>query len=351
MKEIIQINGRCIGKNEPPYIIAEISGNHNGELAKAISLVEAAADAGVDAVKLQTYTADTITLNVNRPEFKISGGLWDGKNLYDLYSEASTPWEWHEELFRVAKAKGIDCFSSPFDPTAVDFLEKLDVPAYKIASFELVDIPLIEKVSSKGKPIIMSTGIANDIEIEEACISANKFGADGYALLHCISEYPTQPKDMNLQVIKKLKDKFKVPVGLSDHTLGSNVAIAAVALGACIIEKHITLKREDGGPDAAFSMEPNEFKSLVNDCQTIYSAIKNSASSGIGTQKANAIFRRSLFVIKDILIGEFFSLDNVRSIRPGAGIAPKYLNQVIGQSATRSIKKGEPLDWGMISKE
>ena len=348
MDSTIKINDSKIGGNSPPYIIAELSGNHNGSINRAIELIDAASDAGANAVKLQTYTADTITINSNRPEFMIESGLWAGKNLYELYSEASTPWDWHERLFNHAKEKKIDCFSSPFDPSAVDFLEKLSSPAFKIASFELVDLPLIQKAASKGKPLIMSTGVADFNEISDACNAAKNSGANGYALLHCISDYPAQPKDMRLSTIQELKKHFKVPIGLSDHTLGPTMAVASIALGASIIEKHITLKRSDGGPDASFSLEPAEFQELVENCKNAHEALSRKCDWGPGIEKSNANFRRSLFVVRDIEAGETFNEKNIRSIRPGMGIPPKNLKDIIGKTAKTSLKKGEPLHWKKI---
>ena len=348
MDSTIKINDTIIGKSTSPYIIAELSGNHNGNINRAMELIDAASDAGANAVKLQTYTADTITINSNRPEFMIKSGLWAGKNLYELYSEASTPWDWHEHLFKHAKEKKIDCFSSPFDPSAVDFLDELSSPAFKIASFELVDLPLIRKAASKGKPLIMSTGVADFNEISDACDAAKNSGANGYALLHCISDYPAQPKDMRLSTIQELRNHFKVPIGLSDHTLGSTMAVASIALGASIIEKHITLKRSDGGPDADFSLEPSEFQELVKNCKNAYEALSQECDWGPGIEKSNANFRRSLFVVRDIEAGETFNESNIRSIRPGMGIPPKNLVDIIGKTAKTSLKKGEPLHWEKI---
>ncbi|WP_179380926.1 pseudaminic acid synthase [Jannaschia marina] len=342
------IAGRLIGPDHSPYLIAELSGNHNGELARALELIDAAAETGADAVKLQTYTADTITLDVDRPEFRIEGGPWDGRTLHDLYQEASTPWDWHEALFDRARNHGLDCFSSPFDPTAVEFLDGLDVPAYKIASFELVDTPLIETAASKGKPLIMSTGIANYAEIERACAAARAGGADGFALLHCISAYPAAPETMRLGTIGTLAAAFGVPIGLSDHTLGSAVAVAAIARGACIVEKHLTLKRSDGGPDAAFSLEPDEFKALVDDCRMAHAALGPAQVDRKGVGGANAQFRRSLYVVRDVAAGATLGPEDVRSVRPGNGLAPHHLPDVLGRPATRALTRGEPLDWSMV---
>lgn len=349
MTKAFEIADRPIGVGYSPYIIAELSGNHNGQLNRALALVDAAAQTGADAVKLQTYTADTITLDVDRPEFHINGGPWDGRSLYDLYREASTPWEWHEALFARAREHGLHVFSSPFDHTAVDFLETLSAPAYKIASFELVDIPLITKAARTGKPLIMSSGIASYAEIEDACRAAREGGADGFALLHCISAYPAAPETMRLQTIRTLAATFGVPVGLSDHTLGSAVAVASIALGACIIEKHMTLSRVDGGPDADFSLEPDEFKQLVDDCRMAHAALGEAQYDRKGVGGANAQFRRSLYVVADVAEGELLTENNVRSVRPGMGLAPKHLEAVLGRLATRALSRGEPLEWGMVS--
>lgn len=342
------IAGRPIGEGHPPYIIAELSGNHNGDLSRALALVDAAADVGADAVKLQTYTADTITIDVDRPEFRIQGGLWDGRTLHELYQEASTPWDWHEALFTRARERGLHCFSSPFDPTAVAFLAALDAPAYKIASFEISDIPLIRIVGSQGKPVIISTGVASLGEIEEGLRAARDSGAAGVALLHCVSAYPAAVEDMRLSTIAALRAAFGVPVGLSDHSAGSTVAVAAVALGACIVEKHLTLARADGGPDAAFSLEPNEFRALVQDCRTAHSALGQPQIDRSGIGGENALFRRSLYVVEDIVAGEVLTSANVRSIRPGLGLAPRHLPDILGHTATRDLKRGEPLEFSMV---
>jgi len=343
-----QIAGRPIGDGHPPYIIAELSGNHNGVLDRALALVDAAADAGADAVKLQTYTADTITIDVDRPEFRIQGGLWDGRSLHELYREASTPWDWHGALFERARARGLHVFSSPFDPTAVAFLETLGVPAYKIASFEINDTPLIRLVGEQGKPVIISTGVASLGEIEAALRAARAGGADGVALLHCVSAYPAAVEDMHLRTIGALAAAFGVPVGLSDHSPGSTVAVTAVALGACIIEKHLTLARADGGPDAAFSLEPDEFAALVRDCRTAHAALGQPRYDRAGLGGENALFRRSLYVVADVPAGAMLTDQNVRSIRPGLGLAPSHLPDVLGRLATRPLQRGEPLDWTMV---
>jgi N-acetylneuraminate synthase len=339
---------RKIGPDHSPYIIAELSGNHNGDLNRALALVDAAARTGADAVKLQTYTADTITIDVDRPEFIIEGTPWHGRSLHKLYQAASTPWEWHEALFARARGHGLHVFSSPFDPTAVDFLETLDAPAYKIASFELVDTPLIGKAAATGKPLIMSTGIANYAEIEDACRAARDSGVAGFALLHCISAYPAKPEVMRLGTIETLASTFGVPIGLSDHTLGSAVAVASIASGACIIEKHMTLARADGGPDADFSLEPDEFRQLVEDCRMAHAALGPAQYDREGVGGANAQFRRSLYVVADVAAGEVLTEAHVRSIRPGLGLAPRHLPEVLGRPATRALTRGEPLDWSMV---
>ena len=348
MTASFHIADRAIGPDHSPYIIAELSGNHNGDLGRALALVDAAATTGADAVKLQTYTADTITIASDRPEFRISGGLWDGRTLHDLYQEASTPWDWHEALFARARSHGLHVFSSPFDPSAVEFLETLDPPAYKIASFELVDTPLIRKVASTGKPLIMSTGIANYAEIEDALRAAREGGAVCVSLLHCVSAYPARPEDMRLRTIEALATAFGVQVGLSDHTLGSAVAVASIARGATIIEKHMTLARADGGPDADFSLEPHEFKQLVDDCRMAHGALGAPVYDRKGVGGANAQFRRSLYVVADVAAGEGLTEAHVRSIRPGLGLAPKHLPDVLGRPAARALGKGEPFDWSMI---
>jgi N-acetylneuraminate synthase len=348
MSASLEIAGRPIGPSQSPYIIAELSGNHNGDLGRALALVDAAAAAGADAVKLQTYTADTITIDVDRPEFHIHGGLWDGRSLHELYREASTPWAWHPALFERARGLGLGVFSSPFDPTAVDFLETLAAPAYKIASFELVDTPLIAKAAATGKPLIMSTGIADYGEIERALRAARSGGAGGVALLHCISAYPAKPETMRLGTIAALAGAFGVPIGLSDHSLGSAVAVAAVACGAVIIEKHMTLARADGGPDAEFSLEPHEFRQLVADCRTAHAALGAPLHDRAGVGGANAQFRRSLYVVADVAAGTVLTAAHVRSIRPGHGLAPRHLPDVLGRRAARDLTRGEPLDWTMV---
>ena len=335
------IAGRSIGPSHSPYVIAELSGNHNGDIGRALALIDAAKAAGADAVKLQTYTADTITLDHDGPGFTIEGGLWDGRRLHELYREASTPWEWHEKLFAHARSAGITCFSSPFDPTAIAFLEKLNAPAYKIASFEIVDTPLIRLAAKTGKPLIISTGMASPDEISDALNAAKE--SAGAVLLHCISAYPAPAEDANLARIPALAAKYGCVIGLSDHTLGIEVSIAAVALGACVIEKHITLQRADGGPDAAFSLEPDELAALVKGVRTAHAALGRADYGRAASEEGNVAFRRSLYAVKDIAAGETITEENVRSIRPGYGLAPKHLPEILGRKAKRGIPRGTPI--------
>ena len=348
MTECIRIANREIGVGYPPYIIAELSGNHNGNLTRAISLLEEAKNAGVDAVKLQTYTADTITINHNSADFCIDSGLWAGKTLYELYDQAHTPWEWHEALFQRASELGMTIFSSPFDETAVDFLESLNVPAYKIASFELLDIPLIRRIGATGKPIIISSGLASESEIGEALDAARSAGANQITLLHCVSGYPTPADEVNLLMIPELSKRFSVPVGLSDHTIGTIVSVAAVALGACVIEKHLTLARNDGGPDAAFSLEPGEFLQLTTDCRMVWEALGRGDYQRSLSEVGNSRFRRSLYVVEDIAAGDEFTCKNIRSIRPGYGLSPKYLPGILGCRAALNLKRGTRLSLEVI---
>jgi N-acetylneuraminate synthase len=335
----------------PPLIVAELSGNHNGSIERAFALIEAAKKAGAHAVKFQTYTADTLTIDHKSPQFVLSGGLWDGRTLYDLYQEASTPWDWHPALFAKARELGLIAFSTPFDPTAVDFLESLDCPWYKIASFEIIDLPLIKKAASTGKPLIMSTGIANLGEIQEAVDAASHAGCKELVLLHCISAYPAKVEDSNLLTLTNLRETFGVPVGLSDHTLGTAVAVASVALGACIVEKHMTLARADGGPDAAFSLEPREFSTLVQDCRAAYYALGRVHYAPKGCESVSATLRRSLYFVADIDEGELITRNHVRSIRPGFGISPKYLEDVIGSRSTARILRGTPVSWKLFKEK
>ena len=343
----IEINGRRIGEGYPVYIIAELSANHRGSYDEALRLVEAAKEAGADAVKLQTYTPDTITIDCDSELFRHKGGLWAGRTLYELYKEAYMPWEWQPKLKQAADNLGITLFSSPFDETAVDFLEKMDVPAYKIASFELVDIPLIEYAATRGKPLILSTGMATLAEIEEAVKAAKRAGADQIALLYCSSAYPASPQDIELGTIPYLAQKFGLPVGLSDHTPGIETAVKAAAAGACIIEKHFTLSRDITTPDSAFSIEPAEFKGMVKAARSA-KGIKSETAHEISisaNETESRRFRRSLFVVRDVRKGKAFTRENVRSIRPAGGLHTRYLKDIQGMKATRDIKKGTPFDW------
>lgn len=344
----IIINKREISAGNPTYIIAEMSANHNKNFDKAVKIIEEAKKAGADAVKLQTYTPDTITMDSDYECFKIKDTIWKGKTLYRLYEEAYTPWEWQPKLKKIADDLNIDLFSTPFDASAVDFLEKMGVPAYKIASFELVDIPLLKNVAVTGKPVILSTGMATLDEIKEAVDTLRENNCMDLALLKCTSAYPAPPEEANLRTISHLSETFSVPAGLSDHTLGSTVAIAAVALGACIIEKHFCLDRKDSGPDASFSMEPHEFKQMVADIRTAEKAVGKISYELTENQKKSKAFRRSLFAVKDIKEGERLTDQNIRSIRPGNGLPPKYLQMIIGKKATTDIPKGSPLAWDII---
>ena len=335
-------------KNERTLIIAEVSANHNGNIERAETIVRAAADAGADAVKLQTYTADTLTIPCDNEYFRIKGTLWEGRTLHDLYQEAYTPWEWHPRLIGLANELGLVCFSTPFDTTAVDFLEELNVPCHKVASFEVVDIPLLKKIASTEKPVIMSTGMANLEEIAEAVRTLRVNGTEELALLKCTSSYPAPPEEANLVTIPHLAATFDCIAGLSDHTMGSAVAVAAVALGARIVEKHFTLSRADGGPDSAFSMEPAEFKQMVQDIRTAEAALGKVNYSLTEKERESVVFRRSLFVVKDMKAGELFTDANVRSIRPGNGLHPRFLDTVLGCKAIMDITRGTPLAWGLI---
>jgi N-acetylneuraminate synthase len=343
MQPVLEIAGRKIGAGHPPYVVCELSGNHNGSLDRALQLIDAAAATGADAIKIQTYTPDTLTIDSDRPEFKLKGGLWDNKTLYELYGEAQTPYEWHPALFARAKEHGVTLFSTPFDETAVDLLAGLDAPVYKIASFEAIDLPLIERVARQRKPMIISTGMANLAEIQDAVTTARDAGAPGIALLHCTSSYPAPVTDANVRTIPHLASAFGVVGGLSDHTPGTAVAVAAIALGACIIEKHFTLSRAEGGPDAAFSLEPEEFKRLVDDCRAAWSALGDVTYDLQGSERGNKAFRRSIYAVATIEAGEAFSARNVRSIRPGFGLPPKELPGLIGRRARRRIERGEPI--------
>jgi pseudaminic acid synthase len=346
----VDINDRKISPGFPVYIVAELSANHRHKLDEAIELIRVAKEVGADAVKLQTYTPDTITIQCDRPEFRIGGGTpWNGKTLYDLYGEAYMPWEWQPKLKKLADDLGLVLFSTPYDKAAVDFLEETGMPAYKVASFEIVDIPLIEYIASKGKPIILSTGMATLEEIEEAMQAARKAGASQIALLKCTSVYPAPPEEMNLHTIPDMAKKFRVPVGLSDHTMGISVPVAAVALGACIVEKHFTLSRSIPSPDSAFSLEPQEFKAMVEAIRTTEKALGEVNYETTKQEAKSRVFRRSLFIVKDMKEGEVFTEENVRSIRPGYGLHPRYLKDVLGRRAIKDIKGGTPLSWELVS--
>lgn len=347
-RELI-VAGRPIGSAHPVFIIAEMSANHHQNFDEAVRILHVAKECGADAIKLQTYTPDTITIDSNKKYFRIKGTIWEGETLYNLYGKAYTPWEWQPKLKKIADDMGLILFSTPFDKTSVDFLEAMDVPAYKIASFELVDIPLIEYVASKGKPLIMSTGMATKEEIEDAVNAARGAGTKEIALLKCTSGYPARPEEMNLRTIPHLTESFGVVAGLSDHTLGIAVPVAAVSLGACIVEKHFTLSRNNLGPDSAFSLEPKEFKEMVDAVRTVEKALGQTHYGVTDEEAKSRIFRRSLFVVKDIKKDGLFTEENIRSIRPGDGLPPKYLNKVLGRRAARDIERGTPLSWKLIS--
>jgi pseudaminic acid synthase len=345
----IEINGRLVGSGFSVYIVAELSANHNQKFDSAVELVRAAKRAGADAIKLQTFMPGTITINCNNEYFRIGKGTaWAGKTLFKLYSEAYMPWEWQLKLKPIARDLGLDFFSSAFDPTSVDFLEKVGVSAHKVASFEIVDIPLIEKMARIAKPLIISTGMATLGEIGEAVQAARDVGATKIALLKCTSAYPAPPEEANLRTIPHLMEAFAVPVGLSDHTMGTTVPIAAAALGACIIEKHLTLSRSMPGPDSTFSLEPDEFKAMVQAIRTVEKVLGKVHYGPTKAEKKTKIFRRSLFVVQNLKKGEMFTNENVRSIRPGHGLAPKHLKDILGKKSKRSIKRGTPLSREMI---
>ncbi|MCK4598760.1 pseudaminic acid synthase [Candidatus Bipolaricaulota bacterium] len=350
MASSIEISRRRIGPAYPVYIVAEMSANHNQNFDRAVKILEAAKEAGADAVKLQTYTPDTMTIDIDSELFRHGkGSLWAGRTLYDLYSEAYMPWDWQPKLKKIANDLGLDLFSTAFDPSAVDFLEEIDVPVHKIASFEIVDIALVEHMARTGKPIIISTGMATLAEIEEAVRTAQEAGANQIALLKCTSAYPAPPEEMNLHTIPHLAQAFNVPVGLSDHTLGIAVPVAAVALGACIVEKHFTLSRAAPGPDSAFSLEPHEFKAMVEAIRVAEKALGEVRYELGEREAASRAFRRSLFVVKDMKAGEVFTEENVRSIRPGYGLPPKLLKEVLGRRVAQEIGRGTPLDWCLVA--
>lgn len=345
----ISIDGRKIGGNHPPYVICELSANHQGRLERALELVEAAAATGADAIKIQTYTPDTLTIDHAGVDFRIRGGLWDGYTLYELYKEAYTPYEWHPMLAKRARELGVTLFSTPFDETAVDLLGSLGVPAYKIASFEVVDLALIERVAREKQPMIVSTGMATLGEIEDAVKTARNGGADQLVLLHCVSSYPAKYEQANLRTIPHLARAFDAVVGLSDHTPGTACSVAAVTLGASVIEKHFTIRRADGGPDSAFSLEPDEFKRLVEDCRNAWQSLGRIDYARSEEERKSLVFRRSLYVVEDIEAGAELTSRNVRSIRPGYGLAPKHLLQVLGRRAGRALKRGTALAWSDLA--
>jgi pseudaminic acid synthase len=343
MARTISIDGRVIGEGIPPYVVAEMSANHNGNIETAFKLIEAAQYAGADAVKLQTYRPDTITLNCDTEDFRIEGGLWDGRTLYDLYQEAHTPWEWHAPLFEHARKLGITIFSSPFDSTAVDLLEDLNAPAYKIASFEAVDLALIKYVAGTGKPMIISTGMADAEEIQEAIDAAREGGCKELALLHCVSGYPAPAGDYNLRTIPDMMQRFGLVTGLSDHTLDNTTAITSIAMGASLIEKHFTLSRAGGGPDDSFSLEPSELAALCSDSKTAWAALGRVDYGRKSSEQGNVKFRRSLYFVKDMQAGEVITADCIRSVRPGFGMPPKSLDSLIGKKLTSAVKRFTPV--------
>ncbi len=346
----IQINNRKIGEGQPAYIIAELSANHHQDFERAVELVHLAHWAGADAVKLQTYTADTLTIDSNLPHFRIhNGSVWDGTSFYELYQRAYTPWEWQPELMKIANQLGMDLFSSPFDASAVDFLESMNVPAYKIASFEIIDVPLLRKVASTGRPVIVSTGMATIEEIEQAVRTLRDHGCNQVALLKCTSAYPSPIESMNLRTIPDLAFRFQVPVGLSDHTLEHQTSVISVSLGACIIEKHMTLSRDEEGPDSSFSLEPDEFAAMVAAIRTAETTIGTVHYGPTESDRNNRAFRRSLFAVRDIKAGEPFTLENIRSIRPGQGLEPVFLDEVLERCAAIEIPRGTPLKWRYVA--
>lgn len=347
---IAEINGRKIGKGHPPYIIAELSANHNGSLERAFETIKAAHESGAHAIKIQTYTADTMTIDCDREDFMIHGGLWDGYKLYDLYKWAETPFEWHKAIFDYAANLGITIFSTPFDESAVDLLQSLDTPAYKIASFEATDLPLIRYVASKGKPVIMSTGMCSESEISEAVATAREAGCENLVLLHCISSYPAPMDQANLLQMPRLTERFGTIPGLSDHTLGTTASVAAVALGACVIEKHFTLSRNDKGPDSEFSIEPDELKRLCQDTFDAWSALGKPGFERQKAEEGNKHFRRSVYFIKDMKAGDIITPAHIRRIRPGFGLPPKYFDQLIGKRVNKDVDRGTATAWELIGE-
>jgi len=347
-EQFITIDGRKIGPNYRPYIIAELSANHNGDINRAFAIMAAAKEAGADAIKLQTYTHDTITMDCDSDEFQIKGGLWHGQSLYELYKGAHMPWEWHQPLFAKAKELDITIFSSPFDFTAVDLLEELEAPAYKIASFEIIDLPLIKRVAQTGKPMIISTGMANKAEIQDAITTARENGCEELVVLHCVSGYPAPAEQYNLRTIEDISQRFDVLSGLSDHTIDNATAVVSVAFGTCVIEKHVTLDRNGGGADDCFSLEPVELAQLCRDTRTAWQALGKVNYERTEAEQGNVKFRRSLYVVKDIAAGELFTAENVRCIRPGFGLAPKYYETVLGKFAKNAISRGTALHFDLI---
>lgn len=345
----IEIDGKKIGQNYKPYIIAELSANHNGDINKALETIEIAAKCGADAIKIQSYNADTMTIDCDNEDFQIKGGLWDGYSLYSLYQQAHTPFAWHKQLFEKAKEVGITLFSTPFDETAVELLESLNTPAYKIASFEMTDLPLIKRVAQTGKPMIISTGMADFSEIQEAINTAKENGCNELVVLHCISAYPAPYGQANLATIKDIAQQFNVISGLSDHTLGTVVSVAAVALGASVIEKHFILDRNETGPDSEFSIEPQELQQLVHDTEDTHNAIGVAGYERKPVEQASMAFRRSLYFVKDLKQDEIITAEHIRRIRPGFGLAPKYYEQIIGCKCKQDIKRGTPVRWGLIA--
>ncbi|MEM9312263.1 MAG: pseudaminic acid synthase [Pseudomonadota bacterium] len=348
---MMQINGRHISRGQRPYLIAEMSGNHNHSLDRALEIVTAAAISGADAIKLQTYTAETITLDCNTPDFMIDDkeSLWYGRRLYELYQDAHTPWDWHKPIMDHAKSLGIDCFSSPFDTTAVDFLEDLGTPAYKIASFEVIDLPLIREVAKTGKPVIISTGMASVVEIGEAVRVCREAGNEQVCILKCTSTYPAIPEHTNIATIPNMRTTFGCEVGLSDHTMGSGVAVGAVALGAVLIEKHFTLARADGGVDSSFSLEPSEMRTLREETERVWQALGKVTYGGTAAEEGSRQFRRSLYVAEDMKPGEAFTSKNLRSVRPGFGLDPKHFDVLLGKRVNQALKRGTPVSWQMIA--
>lgn len=347
----ITIDGRKIGPGHKPYIIAELSANHNGSIERALETIEMAKAAGADAIKLQTYTPDTMTIDCDKPDFQVKGGLWDGYKLYDLYQWAHTPFEWHSEMFKKARELGITVFSTPFDETAVDLLEELDAPAYKIASFELTDLPLIKRVAQTGKPMIMSTGMANYQEIKEAVATARDNGCTELVVLHCISGYPSPVEQANLATIPDIEKEFDCIVGLSDHTLGTVVSVASIAMGASLIEKHVTMNRDEKGPDSEFSLEPHELKTLCEDTESAWKAIGVAGYERKPVEEASMKFRRSVYFVKDMKKGEIIQKEHIRRVRPGYGLAPKYYEHLIGRRVTTDIERGTATSWELCSDE